>query len=97
MEYNHIKLSDKEEKELESRIANLMEFAQIHHLPMFLSIVKGNNEKDTEYRNVLYSAQANRITLNKDIIRKYELIAAGFEPVPPRDAMQVDMKDLLIQ
>lgn len=97
MEYSHIKLSDKDKKELESRIADLMEFAQIHHVPMFLSIVTENNDEKTEYRNVLYSAQTNHIALNRDIIRKLELIAAGFEPVPPRDAIQVDMKDLLIQ
>src|SRR5699024_9699892 len=63
MEPTKIALKPKEEQELEDKLKDLLEFAQIHHLPCFFSVVTGNTEKGTKYRNLVYSAQTNRIQL----------------------------------
>ena len=95
MEPTKIALKPKEEQELEDKLKDLLEFAQIHHLPCFFSVVTGNTEKGTKYRNLVYSAQTNRIQLADERIRKHLLIASGFEAVPPRESLDLDMADLL--
>ena len=94
-EITKLALKPKEEQELEEKLKDLLEFAQIHHLPCFFTIVTGNTDKGTTYRNLVYSAQTSRIHLTDDRIRKHLLIASGFEAVPPRESIDLDLGDLL--
>lgn len=68
---------------------NLVMVCQICHVPVFAAAAVKNSENETEYTNYIYSATAHRILLKDDRIRKYELIADGFEVVPPREARKL--------
>lgn len=95
METTKITLKPKDKQVLEEKLKDLLEFAQIHRLPCFVSFVTGNTEKGTTYRNLVYSAQTSQIQLTDDQIRKHLLIASGFEAVPPRESLDLDMGELL--
>ena len=95
MEYTKIKLSPKERQEIEAKLTEIMEFAQIHKLPFFFSMVMENGSEGTTYHNAVYTAQTNHLKLKDDAIRKYVLVAGGFEPVPPRESMDLNIGELL--
>jgi hypothetical protein len=88
------KLDKQGQKEVESKLKSLLETCQIYHIPMFASVAIENNDKETKYNNIVYSSQAHQIVLQNDCIRKYMLIANGFEAVPARDAVSFDMEEV---
>ena len=49
METTKITLKPKDKQVLEEKLKDLLEFAQIHRLPCFVSFVTGNTEKGTTY------------------------------------------------
>lgn len=42
----------------------------------------------------MYSAKAHNIHLSNDLIEKHVLVANGFVPVPPREAVELNMENL---
>lgn len=92
LEHNTVfDLSEQARQELELRLNALLQVCQIYHVPMFASVATKNSDEGTEYRNIVYSAQAHDMKLQEDHIRKYILIADGFEPVPPREVISNDI------
>lgn len=79
--------------EVDMKLRSLLETCQIYHAPMFACVAVSNDEKETEYANQTYTAQAHCIGLNNDIVRRCVLIADGFEAVPPREAVFVDCEE----
>ena len=88
------KVDKQGQKEIEGRLKALLEVCQIYHVPMFASVAIENSEKNTTYNNIVYSAQAHQVFLKNDTIRRYMLIANGFEAVPARDAVSFDMEEV---
>lgn len=74
---------------IDEAMKNLIMVCQICHVPVFAAAAVANSESETEYVNAIYSATAHQIHLSDDRIRKYELIADGFEVVPPREARKL--------
>ena len=75
-------------KLFEEKAQELMELSRIYKVPMFLSFVEREGEK---YHNKVFSAAANGIHLEEDQIEKHILIANGFQAIPPREVVNVDM------
>lgn len=88
------KLSSDKEDELNSLMLKLLQFCQINKLPMFVGVAVSNSPENTEYKNYIYSSTANFINLKDDKIRKHQLIANGFEAIPPREIIEFDMEDV---
>lgn len=86
-----IDLTDEQKHEVDMALRRVLEICQIHKLPMFASVAIENNENDTKYDNIIYTGQAHNFLLKDDKIRKYMLIANGFDAVPPRENIEVDM------
>lgn len=85
------KLSSQQRNELEEKMRELLEFCQIYHVPFFVSCAVKNDDSETEYSNMVYSAQAHNMKLQNDRIRKYMLIANGeFDVVPKREIVAFD-------
>ena len=90
--YTEIKLERETIAESDQKMRELLELAQTHELPMFTSVVIQNNASSTQYDSIVFSAQAHNIELKDDKIRKYMLVANGFEPVPPRNIIKLEME-----
>lgn len=84
-------LNDEERMEIEAKLNALLQVCQIYKTPMFASVAIRNTDQETEYSNIVYSAQSHNLCLKNDCIRKYVLIADGFEPVPPREVISNDV------
>lgn len=84
MKENHTKLNKSAREKAEVALKSLLEVCQIYHLPMLASIVFENNDKETIYDNIVYSAQSHQVNLYDDQIRKHILIANGFEITSPK-------------
>lgn len=83
------KMEERDVEELDKILKNILLYCQIHKIPMFLSIATENNEKTTEYKNIVYTASAHNITLKNDKIAQHALIANGFVPTPPRNILEI--------
>lgn len=92
--YTKYKLSDDKSEELNTLMLGLLQFCQINKLPMFMSVAVANNTEETAYKNYIYSSTANYINLKDDKIRKHQLIANGFEAIPPREIIEFDIGDM---
>ena len=71
-------LNDEERMEIEAKLNALLQVCQIYKTPMFASVAIRNTDQETEYSNIVYSAQSHNLRLKNDCIRKYVLIADGF-------------------
>ena len=86
---------DKEVVELiDSKFREALELCQIYKVPMFATFVTENNELETKYDNIVYNGASHLINLQEDNIRKHMLVSNGFEVVPARDCMTMDLTDL---
>jgi len=90
----NIEMTKEAKIQLEEYMAMVMELAQIHNIPLFFVAAIDDNGKETEYMQYLHTAQSIHVKLTDDRIRKHVLVEAGFEPVPPRENVTVDMEDL---
>lgn len=88
-EITEYRITEEERAELTEIYRALLEFCQIHRLPMFASIAVANDENGTEYMSNIYTAQSHGRVLYDDVIRKHLLITNGFEPVPPRERLSI--------
>lgn len=94
-ETDKISLSKRGEVEVQEALDKLLEVCQIHHLPMFATVVVKNSDTKTEYKNVTYGSKSHTINLTEDRIRKHILIAGGFDAVPVRDNLTLDMEEVI--
>lgn len=92
------KIPDNALSSIEAKMAELLKLCQINRVPMFASIAVENKEDglETEYERWVYSAKAYHIELNDDQIERHVLVANGFIPSPPRENIEMDMSDYLI-
>lgn len=82
-------------KKAKDKIIELLEICQQYQIPMFVAIAEDDDGNETKFYNQMYSARAHNILLTDDKIEKHVLIAGGFSAVPPRDALALDMGELL--
>lgn len=82
------------EKKLNAALDEVLSICQVNNFPVFISAAVANDKDRTEYKNLIYSSTAHFINLKDDKIRKYMLIANGFEAVPPREVVSFDLDDL---
>lgn len=87
---NYYTLSEEEREELDNYMRSLLEFSQTFHTPMFISAAVANNAAGTEYVRYIYTASAHGIHLVDDRIRRHQLVARGFEAVPPKDENRIE-------
>lgn len=90
-----IKINKDVKEELNIHIRAIQEIAQIHELPFFFTMAVADNEEKTEYRKELLTAQICRKKLANDLIRKHMLVEGGFEPIPPRESLTVNMEEIM--
>lgn len=90
-EYN---IDEETRSALTDAVNRVMYICQLNKLPAFVSIAVSNNENSTEYLNEVYSSTANYVNLTDDRVRKYMLIANGYEVVPPREIVNFDVNEL---
>lgn len=87
---------DKEKKnELNKRMTDLLEFCQGNKIPMFATVVISNSKEKTEYENIVYGNKSHDLELKDDRIRKHILVAKGFEAIPPRDSLTINLAEVL--
>ena len=85
------KLTQDQKKQLDDKLQELLELCQIFRVPMFASCAVVNENKETEYINIVYSAQSHAIRLYDDKIRKHLLLAnENFDVVPKREIVAFD-------
>lgn len=82
-------------EKLDEAVKNVLYICQMYKIPLYISAAVENNDEGTVYRNTVHSATANYINLKDDKIRKYMLIANGYEPVPPREVVDFDIDEVL--
>ena len=88
-------LSEEQCQIVEKKLLSLLETCQTLQIPMFATVVISNDEEETKYNRIVYSAQAHQMRLKNDQIRKHILISNGFDAVPARDAVEINMTQLL--
>lgn len=88
-------LNDNDKAEVERRLKSLLEICQIHHVPMFATVAVENTDTGTVYNNIVYGGKAHNINLNDDQIQRHILVANDFRVVPMRDAVEIDMNELV--
>ena len=76
-------------------MTDLLEFCQGNKIPMFTAVAVENNENETKYENMVYGNYSHYIELKDDRIRKHMMIANGFEVVPPRDTLTINLSEVL--
>lgn len=81
-------------EELEEAINRVLYICHMNQIPVFVSAAVKNSDEGTEYINSMFSSTANAINLKDDRIRKYMLIANGYEPVPPREVVDFDIDEM---
>ena len=91
----NIDLSEDIKKEISERVNALMELAQIHQVPIFLTIVTGNTSDGTNYNKKVITAQSLGLKLQNDTIRKHLLVETGYDLIPPRENITIDMGELM--
>lgn len=89
-----MKMNDQIREEIDEHLKGLMEIAQINDLPFVFVMAVGENEEGTEYRKELLSPQILGIKLKNDTIRKHELVEAGFDVIPPRENITINMEEI---
>ncbi len=82
-------------EKINDKLDEILELSQIYKLPMYASVAIKNSEEGTEYTSVVYNPSSHQIGLKDDRIRKHMLIANGFEVVPPREKVSIDMNDFM--
>lgn len=91
-EYN---LTEKERDALDKKMRELLELCQIYHTPMFFSVAVRNSVTETEYMNITFDGNPNKITLSDDQIRQHILIASNeFVAIPKRDSVNLDLSKI---
>lgn len=95
MDITKFSLTDEQKAIVETKLRELLEICQVYEVPMFASVVTDNSEEETVYNNIVYGARVRGIILKNDQIQKHILIADGFDAVPKRENVTVDMKLLL--
>lgn len=88
-------LSEEQCQIVEKKLLSLLETCQTLQIPMFATVAISNDEEETKYNRIVYSAQAHQMRLKNDQIRKHILISNGFDAVPARDAVEINMTQLL--
>lgn len=88
------KLNKEQKEAVEARLKSLLEVCQIYHLPMFAAVAIKNTDNETEYSNIIYNGGSHNVSLKDDKIKKHMLVANGFEPVPPREKIEIVADDL---
>lgn len=89
-------LSPEGKAEIERRLGLLLEACQIYQVPMFASVAVAGDEQSTKYNNITYGASAHNMELADDQITKHILIANGFDAIPPRDTLTLDVNYLTL-
>lgn len=89
-----MKINEEIKEDIDQHLKAIMEIAQINNLPFVFVMAVGENEKGTEYRKELLSPQILGIQLRNDTIRKHELVEAGFDVIPPRENVILNMEDI---
>lgn len=82
-------------KKAKDKIIELLEICQQYQIPMFVSIAADDDGNETTFFNQMYSARAHNILLSDDKIEKHVLVAGGFSAVPPREALTLDMGEII--
>ncbi len=90
-----IKLDKTVLKDLDTALNSLLELCQIYHLPMFATVAVCNDDEKTEYKNIVYNPKSHAVNLTDDKIRKHILVSNGFDAVPARESLTLDMEEVL--
>lgn len=88
------KIDEENKRMLQDAINRVMYICQINKIPAFVSVAIENSNEGTDYHNEVYSSASNYVNLKDDRIRKYMLIANGYEVVPPREVVDFDIDEL---
>lgn len=91
---NKFELSKGAQREVTKIMNQLLEFCQINKVPMFCTVAVKSTEEETEYVNTVYGSKSHVIHLADDQIRRHMLIANGFEAVPARENITLDMEEV---
>lgn len=90
MKNNDFEMTNEQKIELEKKFRELLEICQINRTPFFATCAISNDDQQTKYMSVVYSAQSHSILLTDDRIRKHMLIAnGGFDVVPKREVIDL--------
>lgn len=95
MDFTDFTLTEEQKEAVDVKLRELLEVCQIYSIPMFAAVATGNSEDGTEYNNIIYGAKVRGIRLKNDQIEKHILIADGFDAVPPRENITMDVNRLL--
>ena len=91
---DRFKVDDDVIEMIDSKFREALELCQIYKVPMFATFVTENDELGTKYKNIVYNGASHLVNLQDDNIRKHMLVSNGFEVVPARDCMSIDLTDL---
>jgi hypothetical protein len=88
-------LTKQQQMEVEEKMLKLLEICQIYHVPMFSTVAVKNDDDGTVYNNILYGGRVHNINLKDDQIQRHILISNDFRAVPRREAVELDMSEVL--
>lgn len=88
------KLEESVKAEIHEHIIALQELGQIHHIPLFFTMAIGSNEEETVYDKGILTAQSLGMKLKDDTVRKHLLVEAGYDLIPPRENITMDMEEI---
>ena len=93
--FKEYELDKEKKKELDTKLTDLLEFCQGNKIPVFATVCISNSKEKTEYENIVYGNMSHNIELKDDRIRKHILIAKGFDAVPARDSLTINLSEVL--
>lgn len=93
--FTDLELTEEGRIKVQDKMKELMEVCQIYRLPMYACVAVDNSGDTTEYESNVYNPASHNIQLKDDRIRKHLLIADGFDVVPKRNIVSVDMSSIL--
>lgn len=88
---------DKEEafkKECQPLLDELVLKCSLLKIPFFWSACIKNNELDSTYISDAVATGSRKITLKEDKIAKYMAVLNGFDVVPHRELLEINMDEL---
>ena len=87
--------SDNFEKDCRELLEKLILKCSLNNIPFFFTAATKNNEHGTVYESDLVGVGSKSIKLKDDKISKHIAVQTGFDVIPHREDLEVDMDEII--
>ena len=84
-------------EELKKQLDDIVFQCKNRHIPFFYSACVANDENGSKYVSDVVSPGGRSVTLKDDRISKHLAVATGFDVVPSRDEIEIEIADDVLE